>query len=388
MAEVSLTGVRKVFGTLEVIKGIDLTVQDRELVVFVGPSGCGKSTLLRMIAGLEDVDYGTIRISGKDVTENAPANRGVAMVFQNYALYPHMSAYDNMAYGLRRSGLAAPEVDKRVRETAALLQITDLLPRRPKAMSGGQRQRVAIGRAIVRNPDVFLFDEPLSNLDAGLRVEMRSQIARLHRELQATMIFVTHDQVEAMTLANRIVILNHGRIEQTGTPLDLYVNPANRFVAGFLGSPRMNFFEARVVGQSDHGLDVRVVGPVNGPVRFTVPLTTQVLPTQGLTAGTIVTLGLRPEHIHLGAAPVQVGASIRLYEQLGRDTVLYADADGLKCTHSEGGQGSFTVQLNQPLPVELGQRVQIGFDPALAYVFGVDGTCLSPKRAVLASKTD
>ena len=377
MGEVTLEGVRKLFGTLEVIKGIDLTVQDRELVVFVGPSGCGKSTLLRMIAGLEDVDYGTVRISGKDVTENAPANRGVAMVFQNYALYPHMSAYDNMAYGLRRSGLAAPEVDKRVRETAALLQITELLPRRPKAMSGGQRQRVAIGRAIVRNPDVFLFDEPLSNLDAGLRVEMRSQIARLHRELQATMIFVTHDQVEAMTLANRIVILNAGQIEQTGTPLDLYINPANHFVAGFLGSPRMNFFDAQVVTQSDHSVDVTV----DGPVRFTVPIT-----TQNLTAGSTVTLGLRPEHVHLGTAPVRIGASIRLYEQLGRDTVLYADADNLRCTQSEGGHGSFTVQLNQPLSVDLGQRVQIGFDPALVYVFGADGTCLSPKRAVLASK--
>ena len=258
MSSVVLSGLRKLFGSVEVIKGIDLTVADRELVVFVGPSGCGKSTILRMIAGLEDVDYGRIDIGGQDINERAPAARGVAMVFQNYALYPHMSAYDNLAYGLRRAGIARAEVDARVRQTAALLQITDLLPRRPKSMSGGQRQRVAIGRAIVRQPQVFLFDEPLSNLDAALRVEMRSQIARLHRELQATMIFVTHDQVEAMTLADRIVVLNAGRIEQTGTPHEVYHYPANLFVAGFIGSPAINLFPAQVLAQSPDGLSVRL----------------------------------------------------------------------------------------------------------------------------------
>lgn len=244
MGTVQLSDVRKFYGTLEVIKGIELTVNAGELVVFVGPSGCGKSTLLRMIAGLEDVDYGRIEIAGKDVTEAPPAQRGVAMVFQNYALYPHMTAYDNLAYGLRRAGLARDAVDQRVQETAALLQISELLPRKPKAMSGGQRQRVAIGRAIVRKPEVFLFDEPLSNLDASLRVEMRSQIARLHQELAATMIFVTHDQVEAMTLADRIVVLNAGRVEQIGTPREVYHSPANLFVAGFIGSPAMNLLPA------------------------------------------------------------------------------------------------------------------------------------------------
>ena len=246
MGAVRLKGVRKLYGAVEVIKGIDLDVEDGELVVFVGPSGCGKSTLLRMIAGLEDVDYGAVEIVGRDVTEAPPAQRGVAMVFQNYALYPHMTAFDNLAYGLRRAGVPRDEVRRRVEATAAMLQISELLPRKPKAMSGGQRQRVAIGRAIIRNPQVFLFDEPLSNLDAALRVEMRSQIARLHHELKATMIFVTHDQVEAMTLADRIVVLNAGRIEQIGTPREVYHAPANLFVAGFIGSPAMNLLPAKL----------------------------------------------------------------------------------------------------------------------------------------------
>jgi len=375
MGAVELQGVRKLFGQVEVVKGVDLTVADKELVVFVGPSGCGKSTLLRMIAGLENVDYGTIRISGRDVTELAPANRGVAMVFQNYALYPHMTAFENMAYGLRRAGLPNAEVHKRVNATAELLQITELLARRPKAMSGGQRQRVAIGRAIVREPQVFLFDEPLSNLDASLRVEMRGQISRLHRELQATMIFVTHDQVEAMTLADRIVVLNAGRIEQSGSPLDLYANPANRFVAGFLGSPRMNFVEAQVEALTP-----------NGP-RITAPgLPGCVVPADisGMNPGDAVTLGLRPEHLHLSPAPVQIAATIRLYEHLGRDTVLYADAGALRSAESEGGHGSFTVQLNHPLSVDIGQAVTLGFDPAQTYLFDAAGTCRSPRRSALA----
>ena len=285
MGAVQLTGVRKLFGALEVIKGVDLSIGDGDLVVFVGPSGCGKSTLLRMIAGLEDVDYGDIRISGVDVTELAPARRGVAMVFQNYALYPHMTAYDNLAYGLRRAGMSRAQVDARVRETAALLQITELLPRRPKAMSGGQRQRVAIGRAIVRKPEVFLFDEPLSNLDAALRVEMRSQIARLHQKLQATMIFVTHDQVEAMTLADRIVVLNTGRVEQVGTPREVYHNPANLFVAGFIGSPAMNLLPA-TVGQG-------------GNVGFSWGANVALPAGATYTSGQSITLGLRPDRLSI-----------------------------------------------------------------------------------------
>ena len=374
MGAVELQGVRKLFGQMEVIKGIDLTVADRELVVFVGPSGCGKSTLLRMIAGLENVDYGSVLIAGKDVTELAPANRGVAMVFQNYALYPHMTAFENMAYGLRRAGLPNADVQKRVRETAELLQITPLLDRRPKAMSGGQRQRVAIGRAIVRNPQVFLFDEPLSNLDANLRVEMRGQIARLHKALQATMIFVTHDQVEAMTLADRIVVLNAGQVEQSGTPLDLYANPVNRFVAGFLGSPRMNFIAAQV--QSVDGATVQLTA--QGLTAVTMSGI-----TPGLKPGDAVTLGLRPEHLTLGDAPVQIPANLRLYEHLGRDTVLYADAAPLQSVESEGGHGSFTIQLNHPQAVQIGQSITFGFNPAQAYLFGPDGTRLSPARLAL-----
>jgi multiple sugar transport system ATP-binding protein len=377
MGEVRIEGLRKLFGSLEVIKGIDLTVADRELVVFVGPSGCGKSTLLRMIAGLEEVDYGTIRIAGRDVTENAPADRGVAMVFQNYALYPHMSAFDNMAYGLRRAGLARAEVDRRVRATADLLQIAELLPRRPKSMSGGQRQRVAIGRAIVREPEVFLFDEPLSNLDASLRVEMRNQIARLHGELQATMIFVTHDQVEAMTLADRIVVLNGGRVEQQGAPLDLYINPANRFVAGFLGSPKMNFLSVEVRDRVGGGITVAAEGlpPV------TVPLAPDAEAPQGP-----VTLGLRPEHLSLDGGAVRLPARLRHVEHLGRETVLFADAAPLRCIESEGGHGSFTIQSPQPRDAVIGQAVSVGFDPASVHVFDAAGRTLSPRRPVPVSR--
>ena len=374
MGAVELQSVRKSFGSSEVVKGVDLVIPDRELAIFVGPSGCGKSTLLRMIAGLEDVDHGTIRIAGRDVTELAPANRGVAMVFQSYALYPHMSVFDNMAYGLRRAGVARAEVDARVKKAAELLQITELLPRRPKAMSGGQRQRVAIGRAIVREPAVFLFDEPLSNLDASLRVEMRSQIARLHRELAATMIFVTHDQVEAMTLADRLFVLNRGEIEQIGAPLDLYANPVNRFVAGFLGSPRMNFLAARVLEQVGAQSTVLVPG---------LPAFQMSGISGEIKVGAAVTLGLRAEHLRLSPAPVQIPASIQRYEHLGRDTVLYVDAGVIRSLDSETGSGDLTLQLNQPMAVRIGDPVTIGFDPALAYLFDSDGIRRSARRAEL-----
>ncbi len=357
MGAVTLTGVRKLFGTMEVIKGIDLTVADKEFVVFVGPSGCGKSTLLRMIAGLEDVDYGTVDIAGRDVTENAPANRGVAMVFQNYALYPHMTAYDNMAYGLRRAGLKAQDVDRRVRDTAQLLQITELLPRRPKAMSGGQRQRVAIGRAIVRNPQVFLFDEPLSNLDASLRVEMRSQIARLHRELNATMIFVTHDQVEAMTLADRIVVLNAGRIEQTGTPREVYHRPANLFVAGFIGSPAMNLLPVRLHrGASlETGWGARLEWPGAVPA---------------LPDNAAVTLGLRPERLALVAQDrAQATGEVTLAEHLGDETILHLKVDSAT---------SLTVKSAGDVAVRVGDSVSVAFDLTGACLFGTDGQRIAP----------
>ena len=333
MSSVILSGVRKLYGAMEVIKGIDLVIEDREMVVFVGPSGCGKSTLLRMIAGLEDVDYGSIEIGGQDVTERAPAARGVAMVFQNYALYPHMSAYDNLAYGLRRARVPRDEVDQRVREAARLLQITELLDRRPKSMSGGQRQRVAIGRAIVRKPEVFLFDEPLSNLDASLRVEMRSQIARLHRELQTTMIFVTHDQVEAMTLADRIVVLNGGKIEQVGTPREIYHHPANLFVASFIGSPAINLFPARVVFQDQAGVLLQLdPGPQLLLPGMAAPL----------DPGAAVTLGLRPERLQL-AEPGEhtISGELTLAEHLGGETILHlAGAHGMIIAKCGGDPGT------------------------------------------------
>ncbi len=243
MSFVELQGVRKTFGPIEVVKGVDLEIESGEFVVFVGPSGCGKSTLLRIVSGLEEISGGRIAIDGRDVTDLPPGDRRVAMVFQSYALYPHMTVHENMAFALRMGGTPRAEVEKRVAEAARILQIEALLERKPKQLSGGQRQRVAIGRAIVRKPKVFLFDEPLSNLDAALRAQMRVEIARLHAEIGATMIYVTHDQVEAMTLADRIVVLNQGRVEQIGSPLDLYERPANRFVAEFLGQPRMNFVD-------------------------------------------------------------------------------------------------------------------------------------------------
>ena len=349
MGAVQLTGVRKLYGAVEVIKGVDLTVAAGELVVFVGPSGCGKSTLLRMIAGLEDVDYGAVSIAGRDVTEEAPARRGVAMVFQNYALYPHMTAYDNLAYGLRRARMGRAEVEARVQETAALLQITELLPRKPKAMSGGQRQRVAIGRAIVRKPEVFLFDEPLSNLDASLRVEMRSQIARLHQELQATMIFVTHDQVEAMTLADRIVVLNAGRVEQIGTPREVYHAPANLFVAGFIGSPAMNLLPATL---GPGGITL-ASGVVLGGVAGT---------------GEAVTLGVRPDRVALApAGQGHVGGRVTLVEHLGDETILHVRGDGGL---------ALTLKLAGDVAVKLGDDVQARFDMAGACLFGADGRAL------------
>ncbi|MEM9011297.1 MAG: sn-glycerol-3-phosphate ABC transporter ATP-binding protein UgpC [Pseudomonadota bacterium] len=273
MSGVTLDKVIKRYGETQVIHGVDLNIADGEFCVFVGPSGCGKSTLLRMVAGLEETTDGTISIGGRDVTRLDPAKRGVAMVFQTYALYPHMTVEENMGFGLKMNGVAKAEIGEKVAKAAEILKLDPYLTRRPKALSGGQRQRVAIGRAIVRGPEVFLFDEPLSNLDAELRVEMRVEIARLHKELGATMIYVTHDQVEAMTLADKIVVLRGGRVEQVGAPLELYKNPANRFVAGFIGSPAMNFVSARATdggivaeGLSDGAIGPAAAGPAHGEV--------------------------------------------------------------------------------------------------------------------------
>ena len=316
MAAISMQAVGKRFGKTEAVSNVAFDIRDGEFAVFVGPSGCGKSTLLRLIAGLEDVSSGAITFDGRDVTELAPAERGVAMVFQSYALYPHMNVYDNMAFGLKLAKTDKRSIDERVRETARILQIEHLLERKPRELSGGQRQRVAIGRAIVRQPRVFLFDEPLSNLDAALRVQMRIELKRLHRELGTTMIYVTHDQVEAMTLADRIVVLNAGAIEQIGAPLELYHHPRNLFVAGFIGSPKMNFLAATVTA-----CDATRVTLDLGTRR---PVIAAVADAARLQPGAKVTLGLRPEHLKdTSADTAQLDGEVIALEHLGSETYVY-----------------------------------------------------------------
>jgi lactose/L-arabinose transport system ATP-binding protein len=321
MADVTLRKIRKNFGALEVIKGVDLDVRSGEFMVFVGPSGCGKSTLLRMIAGLEDISAGVLEIGGKPMNDVDPSKRGIAMVFQSYALYPHMTVRENMGFALRFAGMPKAEIENRVMAAAKILELEPLLERRPKALSGGQRQRVAIGRAIVRQPDVFLFDEPLSNLDAELRVHMRVEIARLHKELKTTIIYVTHDQVEAMTLADRIVVLRAGEVEQVGAPLELYDDPANLFVAGFIGSPRMNFLAAEVVEAGSGRVTVALTGqPV---IRLTLPVTASV------KQGDKVTLGIRPEHfVDAGTGDTDLDIDVDVAEHLGSTSYVYAQIAG------------------------------------------------------------
>tara|TARA_R110002124_G_scaffold114535_60_gene269875 strand:+ start:9286 stop:10356 length:1071 start_codon:yes stop_codon:yes gene_type:complete len=314
MAGLSLRGIKKSFGQTDILHGIDLDITDGEFVVFVGPSGCGKSTLLRIISGLETASAGTIAIGARDVSQMDPALRRVAMVFQSYALYPHMSVAENIGFGLRMNGMPKAEVKQKVDEAAAILHLGELLTRKPKELSGGQRQRVAIGRAIVRHPEVFLFDEPLSNLDAELRVQMRLEIARLHEQLDATMIYVTHDQVEAMTLADRIVVLRAGRVEQVGTPLELYDNPDNLFVAGFIGSPRMNFLRAELAE------DGSVV--LTDFEKAVVPFTFADRPP----ADTALLLGVRPEQFD-ASGDVSLALAVDLVEHLGGSSFAYASSD-------------------------------------------------------------
>ncbi len=342
MAGVQLESVIKRYGDTQVIHGVDLEIAEGEFCVFVGPSGCGKSTLLRMIAGLEETSDGAIRIGPRDVTREDPAQRGVAMVFQTYALYPHMSVAENMGFGLKMNGHPKGEIQTKVAEASRILKLDDYLKRKPAALSGGQRQRVAIGRAIVRGPEVFLFDEPLSNLDAELRVEMRVEIARLHKEIGATMIYVTHDQVEAMTMADKIVVLRAGRVEQVGAPLDLYRDPDNRFVAGFIGSPSMNFLQGTVNGGA---IDIAALG-----TSITPPVT---LPSDG----TDVIVGMRPEHLEIGVGD---GMSVDLTEALGGVSYAYLTAQtGEKMIVEERGD----VRSND------GDRVAVTIDPARVMVF-------------------
>jgi multiple sugar transport system ATP-binding protein len=330
-------------------------------VVLVGPSGCGKSTLLRIVAGLEQVSAGTVEIGGRVCNDVEPAKRGIAMVFQSYALYPHMTVAENMGFALKLAGVPRPDIAERVARAAEILQIGHLLERRPKALSGGQRQRVAIGRAIVRKPEVFLFDEPLSNLDAALRGQTRVELARLHRELGATMIYVTHDQVEAMTLGQKIVVLNAGHIEQAGTPLELYERPANRFVAGFLGSPRMNFLPGMLAGEEGPAVHVRLAG---GNVVDVAVDATRAAP------GAAVTLGVRPEHLRIeGPDGSGIPATVALVEYLGDATIVHAQVDGVP------EMVSLKCQADASCP-EHGARVTLAFDPGHGHLFDAEGMAL------------
>ncbi|BCG77188.1 MULTISPECIES: ABC transporter ATP-binding protein [unclassified Mesorhizobium] len=331
MGSLKIENVKKAFGPVEVLKGINLEVTDGEFVVFVGPSGCGKSTLLRVIAGLEDSTSGRVVIDGADVSATPPAKRGIAMVFQTYALYPHLTVKNNMGLGLKQAGTPAAEIDRRIGIASSMLSLEPYLERRPAELSGGQRQRVAIGRAVVREPKLFLFDEPLSNLDAALRVNTRLEIAQLHRRLKATMIYVTHDQVEAMTLADKIVVLNAGRIEQIGGPMELYNSPANEFVAGFIGSPKMNFIDGARLGE------------------------------------TAKTIGVRPEHLTVDTKSGAWKGTVVHAEHLGADTNLYLDCEKA---------GLITVRIFGVYDAEPGATLYATPDPAKTYRFGADGKVL------------
>ncbi|RAZ88313.1 ABC transporter ATP-binding protein [Mesorhizobium hawassense] len=381
MSSVELRKVDKHYAGYHALKTVDLKIEKGEFVVMVGPSGCGKSTLLKTIAGLETINSGQIVINGRDVTREEPGDRGIAMVFQSYALYPHMTVAENMGFGLRMANRPKAEIDAAVKRAAQILRLEEQLGKRPKQLSGGQRQRVAIGRAITRSPEVFLFDEPLSNLDAALRTQMRVELSGLHTQLGSTMIYVTHDQVEAMTMADRIVILNKGRIEQIGSPLELYANPANIFVAGFLGAPRMNFIEAKAVSVDASGVSVAAAG---------LPaLSLGGIDVTGLSAGDAVTIGIRPEGLRVveagdGVMPV-FSSQVRLVEQLGRDTVLYVDASPLQTTNSDSGTGNFTLQLNKVSTVAVGATLRAGFETGDAYLFGPDGRTLTPRKPVAST---
>ncbi|KXU84003.1 sugar ABC transporter ATP-binding protein [Paraburkholderia monticola] len=373
MGELVLRNVTKTYGEgPQVIQGIDLHIPDGQFTVFVGPSGCGKSTMLRMIAGLESVTGGDIMIDGVRVNDLQPVDRGISMVFQSYALYPHMTVAENMGFSLKLSGKSKAEVREAVGRAAEILQITHLLERKPKALSGGQRQRVAIGRAIVRKPRVFLFDEPLSNLDAALRVQMRIELAKLHRELGTTMIYVTHDQVEAMTLGQQIVVFNKGCIEQTGAPLDLYERPANRFVGGFIGSPQMNMLAATLESQSDAQSVVTLAGASQRivlPGRLAQPV------------GSELTLGVRAEHLGIGSLDEGLAARVELVEHLGDVSILHARLDGM--AHA------IALKLDKrDAQHAVGARVGIKVASAAVTLFDSNGAALALERPEVGEDVD
>ncbi len=358
MAQVHLRGVRKSYDKLEVIHGVDIDIKDGEFIVIVGPSGCGKSTLLRMVAGLERITGGEVAIGDRVVNDLEPKDRDIAMVFQNYALYPHMSVYNNMAFGLKLRKYPKAEIHKRVMEAAEILGIVDYLERKPKALSGGQRQRVAVGRAIVRKPKAFLFDEPLSNLDAKMRVQMRAEISKLHNRLKSTMIYVTHDQIEAMTMGDRIVVMKDGWIQQVDTPLNIYNHPANQFVAGFIGSPPMNFFKGRIVRKGN--------AVMFDEGKFSVALVGRVAEKMAAFDGQTVAMGIRPENVdersaRPGADPAHVvKATVEVVEMMGSEVYLYATT----------GQTSFTARVDSSCRKHIGDAVDVVLDMDRVHFFG------------------
>ena len=355
MADVKLETVVKRFGAVETIHGVDLDIKSGEFIVFVGPSGCGKSTLLRLIAGLEEVSEGDIFIDGDCVTEAKASARGIAMVFQSYALYPHMSVYENMSFGLEVAGKSKDFIEARVNEAAEILKLNELLDRKPRQLSGGQRQRVAIGRTIVRQPKVFLFDEPLSNLDAELRVQMRIEISRLHEKLGNTMIYVTHDQVEAMTMADKIVVLRDGSIEQVGTPMSLYHTPANKFVAGFIGSPKMNFLPVTIKAMSDKTVTLALTD--HEEMELTVE-------TAGLVEGQKLELGIRPEHLTTGrSGDIALSFPAEVVEELGGTTYVYGTLNGQ----------TLTAELDGDAVVHKGDMEDFSFNKSRVHLFTEDG---------------
>ncbi|TQS70083.1 sn-glycerol-3-phosphate ABC transporter ATP-binding protein UgpC [Rhodobacteraceae bacterium] len=357
MGKLELKGLTKSFGLMKVVHETDLIVEDGEFVVFVGPSGCGKSTMLRMFAGLEEISGGELLINDRVVNDVAPVERGIAMVFQSYALYPHMTVYENIAFPLQVAKMTPAEIDRRVTEAAKVLKLEERLQHKPAALSGGQRQRVAIGRAIVREPSVFLFDEPLSNLDAALRAEMRVELTRLHAKLGATMVYVTHDQIEAMTMADKIVVLRDGVVEQVGSPLDLFHHPHNRFVASFLGNPTMNFLPARATGCDATGVSVRI----DGVGQATLPVEGEARLDEAME------LGIRPDDLQLGAGSVRFHMTPEVIERLGNQSVVHGvlDTGQAVCAVVAGGFG-----------LRVGVATEFGFDPAAAHLFRQGETAL------------
>ncbi len=361
MATLSLNAINKSFGAAKVLHDISLAIEDKEFVVFVGPSGCGKSTLLRIIAGLEEATTGSIVIGGEDVSAAPPVERGISMVFQSYALYPHLSVYENIAFPLRVQRLERADMDSRVQQAAEILQLTDKLQLKPGQLSGGQRQRVAIGRSIVRNPKVFLFDEPLSNLDAALRGDMRVELSQLHQNLDATMVYVTHDQVEAMTMADRIVVLNGGRVEQFGTPMELYHHPKTKFVASFIGQPNMNLIPATVLGVDASGINVELSGGHQ-----------MVLPVEAasVSTGDKVEVGIRPEHVSLGASGLEI--SVKVLERLGGVSITYGTI---------GDETRFCASLPGDAVIAEGAPLKLSVAPQDCHVFDAAGDVLRRKSA-------